>query len=102
VCSVNTNITLFYQETTGLVDMQSWSRDFFFLVFRRIRMWFLVRKEHAVGDLRFVLYIYIFVLFEGHVNSILQHQIMQRTHYLVIPAHEHTRQLNRLKLKKKN
>jgi hypothetical protein len=74
----------------------------FFLVFRRIRMWFLVRKEHAVGDLRFVLYIYIFVLFEGHVNSILQHQIMQRTHYLVIPAHEHTRQLKRLKLKKKN
>ena len=34
----------------------------FFLVFRRIRMWFLVRKEHAVGDLRFVLYIYICVV----------------------------------------
>jgi hypothetical protein len=61
-----------------------------------------VGSIYAVGDLRFVLYIYIFVLFEGHVNSILQHQIMQRTHYLVIPAHEHTRQLKRLKKKKKN
>jgi len=51
---------------------------FFFLVFRRIRMWFLVRKEHAVGDLRFVIYIYIYISLECFLNICWLNEIEMR------------------------